>query len=120
MRFQILSALRALPVAALLAVAGCGGAPAPDGDNHGEMAAAEYERGPHRGRMLRDGDFALEVTIFEDGVDPEYRVYPYLNDKPVDPASVDLTIELSRLGGQKDRFAFKAQSPSVPIRIAAS
>lgn len=107
MKSQIINALRAASLAALLAVAGCGGATAPVED--GEMAAAEYERGPHRGRMLRDGDFAVEVTIFEDGVDPEYRVYPYLNDKPVDPATVDLTIELSRLGGKKDRFAFKPQ-----------
>lgn len=109
MKSQIINTLRAAPLAALLAVAGCGGASAPEGDNHGEMAAAEYERGPHRGRMLRDGEFAVEVTIFEDGVDPEYRVYPYVKDKPVDPANVDLTIELSRLGGKKDRFAFKPQ-----------
>ena len=33
-------------------------------------AAGEFERGPHRGRLLRDGDFALEVTIFETGVPP--------------------------------------------------
>jgi len=26
---------------------------------------AEPEKGPHRGRMLRDGDFALELSIFE-------------------------------------------------------
>ncbi len=109
MRSQILNTLRAASLAALLAVAGCGGATAPEADNHGENASAEFERGPHRGRMLRDGAFAVEVTIFEDGVDPEYRVYPYLNDKPIDPAGVDLTIELGRLGGQKDRFAFGSQ-----------
>jgi cobalt-zinc-cadmium efflux system membrane fusion protein len=60
--------------------------------------------------LLRDGDFAVEVTIFEDGVDPEYRVYPFLDDKPLDPAKVDLTIELGRLGGQKDPFAFVPQA----------
>lgn len=100
--------LRAASLAFLLVAAGCGGTTAPVEESHGE-AAAEYERGPHRGRMLRDGDFAVEVTIFEDGVDPEYRVYPYLNDKPLDPAAVDLSIELGRLGGKKDRFAFKPQ-----------
>ena len=26
---------------------------------------AEPEKGPHRGRMLRDGDFALELSIFK-------------------------------------------------------
>ncbi len=74
---------------------------------HGVAAAAgEFERGPHRGRMLRDGDFALEITIFEDGVDPEFHVYAYRKDKPLTPAQVQLTIDLIRLGGKTDRFAF--------------
>lgn len=72
-------------------------------------AAADYERGPHRGRMLRDGDFAVEVTIFEEGVDPEFQVYAYRNDKPVAPGDVQLSIELARLGGKVDRFAFTPQ-----------
>jgi len=108
MTIQFITAPRAALVAALLAIAGCGAAPAPIEAGEGE-AAAEYERGPQNGRMLRDGDFAVEVTIFEDGVDPEYRVYSYRDDKPLDPASVDLTIELGRLGGRKDRFAFAPQ-----------
>lgn len=83
-----------------------------DGHGHaGGHAAeeAEYERGPHRGRMLRDGDFAVEITIFESGVPPEFRVYPYRDGEPLDPGSVDLSIELSRLGGQVDRFPFRAE-----------
>lgn len=85
---------------------------APDasgGAGHGEIATEDYERGPHRGRMLRQGEFALELTIFEDGVDPEFRLYPYLNDQPVDPSRVTASIELARLGGQVDRFAFAPQ-----------
>jgi cobalt-zinc-cadmium efflux system membrane fusion protein len=109
MKSQFLNALRAAPLAAILATAGCGGATAPAEESHGEAAAADYERGPHRGRMLRDGEFAVEVTIFEDGVDPEYRVYPFLSDKPLDPDAVDLTIELGRLGGVRDRFEFAPQ-----------
>lgn len=108
-RFYNLSTGIVLALAVALA-AGCGASkPAEASGEHEEAAADEYERGPHRGRMLRDGAFAVEVTIFEDGVDPEYRVYPYLNDKPLDPASVDLTIHLGRLGGQKDRFDFTPQ-----------
>jgi len=71
-----------------------------------EGAADEYERGPHRGRMLREGDFALELTIFEDGVDPEFRLFPYLNGAPVAPSQVTAVIELTRLGGIVDRFEF--------------
>jgi cobalt-zinc-cadmium efflux system membrane fusion protein len=80
-------------------------------DAGGEAAEASseaeaYERGPHRGRMLRDGSFAVEITIFEDGVEPEFHVYAYENDKPVPPQEVQLTVELHRLGDRVDRFAF--------------
>lgn len=72
----------------------------------GEVAAGDYERGPHRGRMLRDGDFALEVTIYEEGPEPLYRLYAYLKDKPLNPRQVQASIALTRLGGRVDRFAF--------------
>ena len=75
---------------------------------HGAAAAAsgEYERGPHRGRMLRDGAFALELQIFEDGVDPEYHVYLFRDDKPLPPTAAQVTVDLNRLGGKVDRFTF--------------
>jgi cobalt-zinc-cadmium efflux system membrane fusion protein len=88
---------------------GCGASESPTGEAHGTAAAADYERGPNRGRMLRDGSFALEVTIFEDGVDPEFRVYPSIDGKPIPPGSVDLTMILTRLGDRKDRFAFQPE-----------
>lgn len=84
----------------------CGNALA-EGDK--PAASDEYERGPHRGRMLREGDFAIEVTIFETGVPPQFRLYAYEKDKPVDPAQVQVTVELTRLGGQVDRFTFKPE-----------
>lgn len=77
---------------------------------HGEAAAAEYERGPHRGRMLRDGDFALEVTIFETGVPPQYRLYAYRDDKPLKPGEVQATIDLKRLDGETNHFTFKPEA----------
>nr|WP_245968599.1 efflux RND transporter periplasmic adaptor subunit [Hephaestia caeni] len=99
-------------VLALVLLAGCGGSPTADteaGEPEAAAATGDYERGPHRGRMLRDGDFAVEITIFEDGADPEFHVYAYRNDKPVAPGEVQLAIELSRLGGKVDRFAFTPQ-----------
>ncbi|OYX58063.1 MAG: HlyD family secretion protein [Brevundimonas subvibrioides] len=92
-----------------LAVAGCGeGAPEKLSPEAAAAAAADYERGPHNGRMLRDGDFALEITIFEEGPEPLYRLYPYLKDKPVDPRQVQASIALTRLGPLVDRFVFTA------------
>lgn len=70
--------------------------------------AAEFERGPHRGRMLRQDDFAIEVTIFETGVPPEFHLYAYKNDKPISPKEVQTTIKLFRTGNKTDSFSFRA------------
>lgn len=96
----------ALALAAIFAAAslsGCGGASEPV---EAEAAAGDYAKGPHNGRLLTDGDFALEMTIFEDGVPPQFRVYPTRDGKPVDPRGVRLSVALRRLDGQIDRFEF--------------
>lgn len=72
----------------------------------GEVAAGDYEQGPHKGRMLRDGDFAIELTVFEDGVPPEYRLYPFRDGKPLDPREVNARVTIARLDGEKTAFTF--------------
>ncbi len=84
-------------------------APAENEGGHGPAAAAEFERGPHRGRMLRKENFALEITIFETGVPPQFRLYAYANDKPLAPAEVQATMVLNRLGKIVDNFRFTAE-----------
>lgn len=79
----------------------------PAGGGHSEAVAEEPEKGPHRGRMLRDDGFAIELAIFEDGVPPEYHAWPTQGGQPVPLNEVQLVVELSRLGGKVDRFAFK-------------
>lgn len=74
-----------------------------------EAEEVEPERGPHRGRMLRDGDFALELSIFETGVPPEFRIWATTGGNPVDPKSVNLNIKLTRLGDVVDDINFNAQ-----------
>lgn len=76
--------------------------------SHGP-AAAEFERGPHRGRMLREGSFALELQIFEEGVPPEFHVYLYRDEQPLAPASAHVAVELTRLDGEVNRFTFVPQ-----------
>lgn len=76
--------------------------------DHGHAEhAEEFERGPHNGRMLRGEGLELEVTIFEKGVPPEFRVYATTGGKPVSPSQVKLVIELERFGGRKDVIAFE-------------
>lgn len=72
---------------------------------HGEQTE-EPARGPHRGRMLVDEPFAIELAIFESGVPPEYHAWPTLDGKAVPLDQVDLVVELTRLGGKVDRFTF--------------
>jgi cobalt-zinc-cadmium efflux system membrane fusion protein len=84
---------------------------APSGVKEGEHAAGaeEFERGPHRGRMLRAGDFALELQIFEEGVPPEYHVYLFRGGKPLAPGEARVRVELQRLDGEMNRFEFKPE-----------
>lgn len=77
------------------------------GHDHGsDEAEAEIAEGPHHGRLLQADDLALEITIFEQGIPPEMRVYAYHNDQPLDPEAVTLTVMLNRLGGQQDLIDF--------------
>lgn len=98
------AAVAALALA--LPLAACGSGPAPT--EHGEEVA-EAEKGPNGGRLLKDGDFAVEVTVFETGQEPQFRVYATRGGEPVDPASVQLTMTLRRLGGEVNTFAFKPE-----------
>lgn len=79
---------------------------AASGEADAHAPKEEFERGPHRGRLLRDGDFALELQIFEDGVPPEYHVYLFEKDKPLSPDAATVTVQLSRLDGEVNRFSF--------------
>lgn len=77
----------------------------------GEKGHAEGEtvKGPHGGRLLSQGEFAVEVTIFEQGVPPEFRVFAFEKSKPVAPGEVRLQIQLDRLGAQPESIQFKPE-----------
>lgn len=73
---------------------------------HGPAPEAEPAKGPHAGRLLVDGDFTIELAIFEAGVPPEFRAWATLKGKPVAPDAVKLAVELERLDGERNRFVF--------------
>lgn len=81
-------------------------------DDHG-AEKEEFERGPHKGRLLKKDGFAVEITIFEDGVPPQFRVYAYQDGKPLDPAKVQLTMKLTRLDGEINPFTFTAKDDAL-------
>lgn len=88
---------------------------APAGDEHGHEESTEAgheeepERGPHNGKLFRDGDYAFEVTIYETGVEPQFRIYPFKNDKPLPATELSLTATVSRLGAS-DAIHFAAEA----------
>lgn len=101
-RFRVMGGLVAC---FLLGAVGCReDSPAARGE--AEAVAKDYERGAHRGRLLTDGAFQVEVTIYERGIPPQFRVYAYDRSEPVPPAEVELRIDLHRLGGRVDTISF--------------
>ena len=102
--------LRALGALVLVApLAACSGGAEKSAVEREDAAPAEYEKGANNGRLLKDGEFALEITIFEDGVPPQFRVYPMRDGKPVAASTVNLTVTLKRLDGEVNRFPFKPE-----------
>ena len=95
----------ALALLLLAAASACG---RDEAARHGREAAepAAYERGPHRGRWLADGEFAVELTIFEQGVPPEFRAYVYEGRALLPPPGVELEVTLRRLGDRVELIRF--------------
>jgi cobalt-zinc-cadmium efflux system membrane fusion protein len=84
-------------------------------DDHGEESEhQEIVKGPHNGRLLKDGGFTVELAVFEKGVPPEYRAWASDDGKIIAPKDWQLSVELTRLsatqkGGKVDKFTFVAQ-----------
>lgn len=89
---------------------GCGGDPVDQRADHGhEDEQKEFERGPHNGRLLEQGDFAVELAIFESGVPPEFHIWLYENGKPLPPTAASVQVVLRRLDGEANTFAFRPE-----------
>src|SRR3546814_9293950 len=68
--------MRLAPIALVaLPLAACGSTDSDSTTEHGE--AEKAPEGPHGGRLLTDGPLGIEVTIFENGQEPQFRIYPY-------------------------------------------
>lgn len=111
MTHSILKKLTTLAVATLM-LAACGqqsnGQAMLGGE--GQPLQDEAPKGPNGGLLLSDGDFAIEVTIYEKGTPPQFRLYAYEGGKQVSPEGVEATITLGRLDGEENRFAFRPEA----------
>ncbi len=90
----------------LLVVTALLGGACTGGDSADHPNRESHERGPHGGRWLADGDFAVELAIHERGVPPEFRAYFYRDRAPLDPPGIELEVTLRRLGNRSDHIRF--------------
>ncbi|HET7687176.1 MAG TPA: efflux RND transporter periplasmic adaptor subunit [Candidatus Macondimonas sp.] len=106
-----LAAMLPALLSAVLLLAGCGNERAPDEASRSpeESLGDGAIKGAHGGRLLEGAAFSVELAIFEAGVPPEYRAWITADGAAVDPAQVELAVELGRLGGRVDRIGFAPQ-----------
>lgn len=79
-------------------------------EEHHDAEAAAPKKGPHGGRLFAAGDYGLELTIFETGVEPQFRIYTFRDGKPIDPALSKVAVTVERLGRKPQAFAFTKEA----------
>lgn len=77
---------------------------------HEKSAEDQISTGPRGGKVFTDHDFSVELTIFEKGVPPQFRVYLYEKGKLLPPTSAAVTITLTRLGAPAQLFRFTPEA----------
>jgi len=78
---------------------------------HDDTAHEATPEGPRGGKLLESDELNLEFTIFESGIPPELRIYPYLKDgSALKPDEITMTVSLNRTGGQQDLIDFNAEA----------
>lgn len=83
---------------------------APHDEHEHSAQPQEVMKGPHGGKLFTQDGYGVEVTIFEQNVPPEFRVYTYQNTKALDPGASVVSIELERLGSKPQLFNFTKEN----------
>lgn len=83
---------------------------APHDEHAHEVQAPEIRKGPHGGKIFEQDGYAVEVTIYEQDVPPEFRVYAYQNGKALAPADFGINIRLERLGASPQDIVFAPEN----------
>jgi cobalt-zinc-cadmium efflux system membrane fusion protein len=67
-------------------------------------------KGPKGGKLFAAEDLSVEVTIYEKGTQPQFRLYLYENNKLLSPSKAKVSITLTRLGAPAQLFGFTPES----------
>lgn len=79
------------------------------GEHHDEHQHEEPAKGPKGGRWLAQDDIALEVSIYETGVEPELRIYLYQQGELIQNQQLKLHVSLERLGEAPEQINFRPE-----------
>ena len=71
-----------------------------------ENIQSVYTKGFRGGKLFTTDGFSVEVTIYEKGTPPQFRLYLYENGKPLPPTKAKVNITLTRLGAPAQLFRF--------------
>lgn len=111
------STLRSLAagLALVLALSACGGDhDSQDGHGHAEEGehaeGGEARTGEHGGRLLKQGEFAVELAIAEDGTPPKYQAWLYRDGKPLPATEAAVQVNLRRLGNVAEQHVLTPQA----------
>lgn len=74
-------------------------------DDHQQPSAV----GSHGGKVLQDGNVAVELSILEDEDSPQYRAWISRDGKPLNDKSLQLSVETTRLQGEVESFKLQQQ-----------
>lgn len=77
-----------------------------EGGNAAGQAEGTPNKGPRGGKIFTSEGFGVEVTIFEKGVPPQFRLYLYEDGEALPPSAAKVTVTLSRLGARPQLFRF--------------
>ena len=79
-------------------------------DKNIELDLNRSNIGPRGGSYFSDNEFGLELTIFEQGVPPQFRIYLYEKGKALPPTTAKVSIALSRLGAPIQLIHFSPET----------
>lgn len=102
-----------------------------DGEHHGKTSGDGHDhdkghadgehhegpsKGPHGGKLFKEGDFGLEALLAEDGGEPRLRIWLFSKDKPLPNNAAKVSATITRLTGETQTLNFAPDKDSLVSR----
>ena len=102
-----------------------------EGEHHGKESGDKHDhdkghadgehheaptKGPHGGKLFKEGDFGLEALLAEDNGEPRLRIWLFNKDKPLPSSAAKVSATITRLTGEKQTLNFATDKDSLLSR----